>query len=144
MAFFPKCPVCWAGYLSVFGIAGLERIPYSPWLQPVLVAAMLINLASVWLRERSTGRMRGFYLAGAGALAIVVSKAGAGMGKVRCPGRRFDVGGFAVECAERQEESLGFSAGVVTRRVSPRRSRLPRCGAVSRAWETQGLALFFR
>jgi protein SCO1/2 len=78
-AFFPKCPICWATYLSVFGIASVERIPYSPWLQPVLVAALLINLASVWLRGRATGRMSGFYLVGTGALAIVVSKMGLGL-----------------------------------------------------------------
>lgn len=78
VAFFPKCPVCWAGYLSVFSIAGLEQIPYSPWLQPVLVGVMLINLASMWLRGRSTGRKSGFYLVSAGALAIVISKMGLG------------------------------------------------------------------
>ena len=78
VAFFPKCPVCWAAYLSVFGIAGLNQIPYSPWLQPVLAAVMLINLASVWLGGRSTGRMSGFYLVSAGALAIVVSEMGMG------------------------------------------------------------------
>ncbi|MFP5262935.1 MAG: SCO family protein [Blastocatellia bacterium] len=78
VAFFPKCPICWAGYLSVFGIAGLEQIPYYPWLQPVFVAVMLINLGSIWLRGRSTGRMRGFYLVIAGALTIVVSKIGLG------------------------------------------------------------------
>jgi protein SCO1 len=81
VAFFPKCPVCWAAYLSFFGIAGLERIPYSPWLQPLLAAVMLINLASLWLRGRSTGRWSGFCLATAGALAIVVSKAGPGWEK---------------------------------------------------------------
>ncbi len=74
VAFFPKCPICWAAYLSLFGIAGLNQIPYSPWLQPVLVAVMLINVASVWLRGRATGRLAGFYLVSAGALAIVVSK----------------------------------------------------------------------
>ena len=74
VAFFPKCPICWVSYLSVFGIAGLNQVPYSPWLQPVLVAVMLMNLASVWLRGRSTGRMSGFYLISAGALAIVISK----------------------------------------------------------------------
>lgn len=74
VAFFPKCPICWAAYLSVFGIAGMNQIPYSPWLRPVLVAVMLINLASVWLRGRLTGRMSGFYLVSAGALVIIVSK----------------------------------------------------------------------
>ncbi len=79
VAFFPKCPICWAAYLSVFGIAGLERIPYSPWLQPALAAVVLINLLSVWWRGRSTGRMAGFYLVSAGALAIIVSKLGVGL-----------------------------------------------------------------
>jgi len=74
VAFFPKCPICWAAYLSVFGIAGLNQIPYSPWLRPVFVLVMLINLASVWLRARVTRRLNGFYLVTSGALAIVVSK----------------------------------------------------------------------
>jgi protein SCO1/2 len=78
VAFFPKCPICWAAYLSMFGIAGLNQIPYSPWLQPMLFAVMLINLASVWLRGRLTGRMSGFYLVSAGAFAIIISKIGAG------------------------------------------------------------------
>ena len=46
LAFFPKCPICWAAYLS-FWNCRLDRIPYSPWLQPMLATAMLINLASV-------------------------------------------------------------------------------------------------
>ena len=74
LALFPKCPLCWAGYLSMFGIASLEKIPYSPWLQPLLIAAMLINLASVWLRRRSPGGTPAFCLVVAGALAIVVSR----------------------------------------------------------------------
>jgi protein SCO1/2 len=78
VAFFPKCPICWAGYMSLFGVASLQRLPYSPWLQPLLAAVMLINLASVWLRGRSTGRMSGFYLVSAGALAILVLKMGLG------------------------------------------------------------------
>jgi protein SCO1/2 len=76
VAFFPKCPVCWAGYMSMFGIASLEQIPYSPWLQPLLLVVMLINLASVWIRGRATGRMSAFYLVSAGALAILISKRG--------------------------------------------------------------------
>src|SRR5262249_51879337 len=31
VAFFPKCPVCWAAYLSMFGVAGLQSVPYAPW-----------------------------------------------------------------------------------------------------------------
>ena len=74
LALFPKCPLCWAAYLSLFGIAGLESIPYSPWLQPVLAVMLLLNMTSVWFRARSTGRMMPFYLVTAGVLAIIVSK----------------------------------------------------------------------
>lgn len=76
VAFFPKCPLCWAAYLSLFGVAGLHQIPYSPWLQPVFVLVVLANLASVWLRGRSTGRMGGFYFVCAGALLIFVARLG--------------------------------------------------------------------
>jgi protein SCO1 len=74
LAFFPKCPICWAAYLSFFGIAGLKQIPYSPWLQPVFVAIVLINLFSVWLRGRATGHMIGFYFVLIGVFMIISSK----------------------------------------------------------------------
>ena len=74
LALFPKCPFCWAAYLSLFGIAGLETIPYSPWLQPILAILLLSNLTSVWLRARTTGRLLPFYLVSAGALTIILSK----------------------------------------------------------------------
>jgi protein SCO1/2 len=110
VAFFPKCPVCWAGYLSMFGIASLEQIPYSPWLQPVLVAMMLINLASVWLRGRSTGRMSGFYLVSAGAVAIVILKMGLGWGNAA-------VWGVALTLAGSLLSALSAKNGRPTARV---------------------------
>ena len=75
LAMFPKCPLCWAGYMSFFGIAGLEGVPYSPWLQPLLAVVIAINVGSVWLRARATGRMMSFFLVSAGALMIVLSRA---------------------------------------------------------------------
>ena len=74
VAFFPKCPICWATYLSMFGVAGLDQIPLPLWLQPLLVAAMLINLASVWFRGWSTGRFTGPLLVTAGASVILASQ----------------------------------------------------------------------
>lgn len=82
VAFFPKCPICWAAYLSVFGIAGLNQIPYSPWLQPILFIVMLINLVSVWLRGWATGRLIGPCLVTAGALVIVLSRMNLGLDKI--------------------------------------------------------------
>ncbi|HEX9985914.1 MAG TPA: SCO family protein [Thermoanaerobaculia bacterium] len=73
LAFFPKCPVCWAAYLSLFGVAGLNQIPYSPWLQPAIAALVLVNVATVWLRGRATRRLTGFYLVTAGALVTLSS-----------------------------------------------------------------------
>jgi protein SCO1/2 len=32
VVFFPKCPLCWAAYLSAMGITGVQNIPYSPWI----------------------------------------------------------------------------------------------------------------
>jgi protein SCO1/2 len=71
IAFFPKCPVCWAAYLSMLGIAGVEQIPYSPWLQPLMIGILMVNLASVWQRGRQTGRFVAFYLVAAGAFALI-------------------------------------------------------------------------
>ena len=79
LALFPKCPLCWAAYMSFFGIAGLGSIPYAPWLQPVFAVLLLVNLASVWFRARSSGRMTPFYLASAGAIALITSKVFAGL-----------------------------------------------------------------
>jgi protein SCO1/2 len=76
LAFFPKCPICWATYLSVIGIAGLEQISYLVWLKPFLFLALLINVAGTWLRGRSTGQTAGAYLATAGAAAIALSMMG--------------------------------------------------------------------
>ena len=78
VAFFPKCPVCWAAYLSMFGVAGVDRIPYSPWLEPILGLLILINLASIWLRGRARRRWGPLVLAAAGAAAIAASRAGLG------------------------------------------------------------------
>ena len=96
VAFFPKCPICWSAYLSLFGIAGLNQIPYSPWLQPILITAMLINVVSVWLRARVTRQRWGLYLVSAGALVIIVGKMGFGWEKAAIPGVLLTLAGSVV------------------------------------------------
>jgi protein SCO1/2 len=74
VAVFPKCPICWASYMSVLGISSLVPVPYSPWMEPVLFVAMALNAASVWWRCRTVGRMAGFHLVAAGAAAIIAAR----------------------------------------------------------------------
>lgn len=93
LAVFPKCPLCWTAYMSFFGIAGVESIPYSPWLQPLLAILLLFNLTSVWFRARSTGRMLPFYFVSLGALAIITSKVFAGLDSVGMTGVAFTLAG---------------------------------------------------
>ena len=69
LAFFPKCPICWGVYLSAFGISGLNSIPYSPWLVPVLMGAMGINL---FILYRSAKRRNGLVPFGMSLLGSVL------------------------------------------------------------------------
>ena len=71
-AFFPKCPMCWAAYLSAFGIAGLGGVQYSPWLLPVFATLMVANLYGLFPRDKSVMRRAAFVLAAVGAFIILV------------------------------------------------------------------------
>jgi protein SCO1/2 len=73
-ALFPKCPICWAAYLSMLGVTGLSQIPYAPWLQPILILLMVANIVSVWWRGWSIRRTTGPLFVTLGALAILASK----------------------------------------------------------------------
>lgn len=46
VAFFPKCPICWAVYMSMLGSFGIAEIPYMRWLLPVFLAFLAFHL---WL-----------------------------------------------------------------------------------------------
>jgi protein SCO1/2 len=102
-AFFPKCPVCWGAYLSLFGLVSLERIPYSPWLQAVLIALVLLNLFSVWMRGRATGRTSAFVLAALGAFAILVSRSGLGLDYVGLWGVALTLAGSLLSALNREK-----------------------------------------
>lgn len=45
IAFFPKCPMCWAAYASVLASLGVARLPpYQPWMLPLLIGLLLLHL----------------------------------------------------------------------------------------------------
>ncbi len=73
IAFFPKCPVCWAAYLSVLSIVEATKVPYVPWMYPLLVTALCIHLTLMRLASRRIGNMP-LVLALAGTLVICLGR----------------------------------------------------------------------
>lgn len=55
IAFFPKCPLCWAAYMSLFSGIGLSQIPFQPWLLPVLFGMLALHLYLLYRQCRRTG-----------------------------------------------------------------------------------------
>lgn len=73
IAFFPKCPFCWAAYMSIFSFFGLNTIPYKPWLLPVFIVLFLVNLVSLYLSRRQHG-YKLLLVSLSGALLIVLNR----------------------------------------------------------------------
>jgi hypothetical protein len=73
IAFFPKCPFCWAIYMSMFGSIGLARLPYMPWLFPVLMAFLAFHLVMLWRKIPQKGYLP-FLISLAGAVVILSGK----------------------------------------------------------------------
>jgi len=73
IAFFPKCPFCWAAYMSLLGAFGMESIQYQPWLLPVLIVMLFVNLASLYLSRKRHG-YKPLALALTGGLLIVLNR----------------------------------------------------------------------
>lgn len=44
VAFFPKCPMCWAVYMSMLSSFGIVEIPYMKWLLPVFMVLLGFHL----------------------------------------------------------------------------------------------------
>ena len=73
IAFFPKCPMCWAVYMSMFGSLGLARLPYMPWLLPVLLVFFAVHLFLLFRKAPQKGYWP-FFVSLAGAVIILVGR----------------------------------------------------------------------
>ena len=71
VAFFPKCPMCWASYLSLLGVTGLSNIPYSPWLLTIFTGIAIINLFVLYKRSVKRNGLIPFYFACLGTLILI-------------------------------------------------------------------------
>jgi hypothetical protein len=74
LSFFPKCPFCWAAYMSIFSTLGLASVPYMPWLQPVMMVFFLVNIFTLFMIARKRNNYTSFAFSVTGALMIMVSK----------------------------------------------------------------------
>lgn len=74
IAFFPKCPMCWAVYMSMFGSLGLAKLPYMKWLLPVMMIFLAIHLFFLYKRIRVAGYLP-FIISMLGAVFIMSSRA---------------------------------------------------------------------
>jgi protein SCO1 len=72
IAFFPKCPLCWAAYASFIGLSGLQALPYRPWLLPLFFLLMGINLWALARAARRRNRYVPFCLSLTGALILLL------------------------------------------------------------------------
>jgi mercuric ion transport protein len=55
IAFFPKCPFCWAIYMSMLGTLGIAKLPYMPWLLPVLLLFLGLHLFIIYKKSKQKG-----------------------------------------------------------------------------------------
>ena len=70
IAFFPKCPMCWAAYLSGLGISGISKIPYPRFLFPFLVVLLGVHLLLLIIQASHAG-YGPFFISVAGALTLL-------------------------------------------------------------------------
>ena len=75
IVFFPKCPLCWIAYMSLFSAIGLEiSISYQPWVLPILIALLVINLGVLYYKAKKGGSYGPIWCSMLGVLLIIVSK----------------------------------------------------------------------
>ena len=73
IAFFPKCPVCWAVYMSMFCSIGLAQLPYMGWLLPVLMCFLGLHLFMLYKKSAKNGYLP-FLLSLAGASIMLFAR----------------------------------------------------------------------
>lgn len=67
----PKCPFCFAAYLSLFGIAGMQLMPYVKFILPLLFLAMSINIYALYKMGVKRNSFLPLYLCVTGSAIVV-------------------------------------------------------------------------
>lgn len=70
--FAPKCPLCFAAYISAFGISSSQAVKFSPWLLPLFIIGFAINIYATWKMSRKKSTILPVYLSIAGTAVVTV------------------------------------------------------------------------
>jgi len=73
VVFFPKCPLCWAAYMSLFGLTSLQATPYSPWLKTLFTLLLFVNLAIIYISSKRRKRLLSFVFSLIGTVFILMA-----------------------------------------------------------------------
>lgn len=74
IALFPKCPMCWAAYMSALGFAGLENLPYQGWMLPVMIALLGLNFYILLKSARKRNFYGPFIIGLSGGLFLLIGR----------------------------------------------------------------------
>lgn len=68
------CPACWPAYAGVLSSLGVGFFDYSPYVLPLLIAALLFSLSMLLYRSRRRHGIYPFFPGLAGAVLLLLSK----------------------------------------------------------------------
>lgn len=74
IAIFPKCPVCWATYMSIFGIASSSSIPYEKNILYFIVLIAFANLGFTFYKIKATKNFTPIFLQIIGYIIILLNR----------------------------------------------------------------------
>ena len=70
----PKCGLCVAAYLNLFGLLGLSVVHHYAWVQPILFILLAVGMSVALVKARRMGDYRTFSVSVLGTLVLVFSK----------------------------------------------------------------------
>lgn len=74
LTIMPKCPLCWAAYLSVFSSLGLGTIDYQSWFLPAMLILLLSSLGFMFYQAYCRKIYGPVLLIIGGAVMVILGK----------------------------------------------------------------------